>query len=127
MRLASTMQWRYGVVILTLAAVAMQVVGALVVFTVAVSAGPDTGVDNLHKVEGPGPLGGPGGPGPSKGRRRKVKEKGEKRGKRREKPVAKRHQMVTGSLALLNCFFYCFLYSYFNGSRAAAPVGDEVL
>ena len=35
--------------------------------------------------------------------------------------------MVTGSLALLNCFFYCFLYSYFNGSRAAAPVGDEVL
>ena len=43
------------------------------------------------------------------------------------KPVAKRHQMVTGSLALLNCFFYCFLYSYFNGSRAAAPVGDEVL
>ena len=44
-----------------------------------------------------------------------------------KEPVAKRHQMVTGSLALLNCFFYCFLYSYFNGSRAAAPVGDEVL
>ena len=44
-----------------------------------------------------------------------------------EEPVAKRHQMVTGSLALLNCFFYCFLYSYFNGSRAAAPVGDKVL
>ena len=47
--------------------------------------------------------------------------------KTKMKPVAKRHQMVTGSLALLNCFFYCFLYSYFNGSRAAAPVGDEVL
>ena len=24
-------------------------------------------------------------------------------------------------------FFYCFFFSYFNGSRAAAPVGDEVL
>ena len=46
---------------------------------------------------------------------------------RRKEPVAKRHQMVTGSLALLNCFFYCFLYSYFKGSRAAAPVVDEVL
>ena len=43
--------------------------------------------------------------------------------KLRLKPVATRHQMVTGSLALLNCF----LYSYFNGSRAAAPGGDEVL
>ena len=50
-----------------------------------------------------------------------------KQAKLRLKPVATRHQMVTGSLALLNCFFYCFLYSYFNGSRAAAPGGDEVL
>ena len=24
-------------------------------------------------------------------------------------------------------FFYCFFFSYFNGNRAAAPVGDEVL
>ena len=51
----------------------------------------------------------------------------EKRRERKKEPVAKRHQMVTGSLALLNCFFYCFLYSYFNGSRAAAPVGGKVL
>ena len=41
--------------------------------------------------------------------------------------VAKRHQMVSGSLALLYCFSYSFLFSYFNRSRAAAPVGDEVL
>ena len=33
--------------------------------------------------------------------------------------------MVTGSLALLNHFFYCFLHSYFKGSRAAAPVGGQ--
>lgn len=85
MRLASTMQWRYGVVILTLAAVAMQVVGELVVFTVAASAGPDTGVDNLHKVEGPGLLGSPGGPGPPKARKRKMKEKGEKKEKKKKK------------------------------------------
>ena len=41
--------------------------------------------------------------------------------------VAKRHQVVSGSLALLYCFSYSFLFSYFNGSGAAAPVGDEVL
>ena len=35
------------------------------------------------------------------------------RNRRKREPVAKRHQMVTGSLALLNCFFYCFLYSYY--------------
>ena len=46
--------------------------------------GPDTGVDNLHKVEGPGLLGGPGGPGPLKGRR-KIKEKEKKDRKKREK------------------------------------------
>ena len=40
-------------------------------------AGPDTGVDTIQKVEGPGPLGGPGGLEPSKGRRRKMKEKRE--------------------------------------------------
>ncbi len=33
--------------------------------------------------------------------------------------------MVTGSLTLLNCFFFCFLYSYFKGSRSAAPVGGQ--
>ena len=32
-----------------------------------IDSGPDTGVDNLHKVEGPGPLGGPGGPGAPNG------------------------------------------------------------
>ena len=47
--------------------------------------------------------------------------------KEREKPVAKRHQMVSGSLALPYCFFFVSFFSYFNGSRAAAPVGDEVL
>ena len=34
------------------------------------------------------------------------------------KPVAQRHQMVSGSLALLDLPL---------GSRAAAPIGDEVL
>ena len=33
--------------------------------------------------------------------------------------------MVSGSLALLYCFSYSFLFSYFNGSRAAAPVGGD--
>ena len=37
-------------------------------------------------------------------------------------PVAKRHHMVSGSLALLLC---CFEVA--EGSRAAAPRGDEVL
>ena len=47
--------------------------------------GPDTGVDTLHKVEGPGPLGGPGGPRSLKGRRRKMKEKEEKTEKNKKK------------------------------------------
>ena len=42
-----------------------------------------------------------------------------------KKTVTKRHQMLSGSLALLYCFSYFF--SLFNGSRAAAPVGDKVL
>ena len=37
-------------------------------------------------------------------------------------PVAQRHQMVSGSLALL---FICLELPL--GSRAAAPTGDEVL
>ena len=37
--------------------------------------------------------------------------------KTESKPVAKRHQMVSASLALLYCFFLLF-FSYFNGSRA---------
>ena len=45
----------------------------------------------------------------------------------RREPVAKKHQMVGGSLALPYCFFLFFLFSYFNGSKALAPVGDEVL
>ena len=43
------------------------------------------------------------------------------------KPVAKRHQMVSGFLALLYGFFLLLFFSYFDGSRAAAPVGEEVL
>ena len=38
------------------------------------------------------------------------------------KPVAQRHHMVSGSLALLIC---CFQVA--EGSRAAAPRGDKVL
>ena len=56
-------------------------------------AGPDTGVDTLHKVEGPGPLGGPGVSGPTKGRRRKMREQGkkkEKKGKKRGKEERKK-------------------------------------
>ena len=34
--------------------------------------------------------------------------------------------MVSGSLALLYCFFLLFFFSYSNRSRAAAPVGDKV-
>ena len=40
----------------------------------------------------------------------------------KEKPVAQRHQMVSGSLALLFIGLELPL-----GSRAAAPIGDEVL
>ena len=42
--------------------------------------GPDTGVDTLHKVEGPGALGGPGGPRPSRDNEKK-KRTGEKEDK----------------------------------------------
>ena len=53
--------------------------------------GPDTGVDTLHKVETPEPLGareGPGAPrveGENEGERRKGRKKGEKKGKKGEK------------------------------------------
>ena len=66
-----------------------------IIYVSLYQSGPDTGVDNLHKVEGPGPLGGPGGPGPPKGRRRRVKEKGEKgekKGKKGEKEKRKREK-----------------------------------
>ena len=51
-------------------------------------AGPDTGVDTLHKVEGP--LGGPGVPGPTKGRRRKMNEKEKYSGKKRKESKKKK-------------------------------------
>ena len=65
------------------------------------------------------------------GRLKELTEPPRKLGKpsttKKNKPVAKRHQMVSGSLALPYCFFFVSFFSYFNGSRAAAPVGDEVL
>ena len=53
-------------------------------------AGPDTGVDTLHKVEGP--LGGPGVPGPTKGRRRKINEQGKKKEKKGKKGKKRREK-----------------------------------
>ena len=58
-------------------------------------------------------------PGPARG---KEERKGGKEGKERKEKVAQRHQMVSGSLALLY-----FLLSFHGGGRAAAPIGDEVL
>ena len=47
-------------------------------------AGPDTGVDTFHKVEGPGRLGGPEGPRSPRDNRRK-REKRERKGEKEEK------------------------------------------
>ena len=52
---------------------------------------------------------------------------GREREERKKEPVAPGHQMVSSSLALLYLFFLIVFFSYLNGSRAAAPVGDEVL
>ena len=65
--------------------------------------------------------------GGKKGPRKKLRgplglKKRKEREREREKPVAQRHQMVSGSLALLFIGLELPL-----GSRAAAPIGDKVL
>ena len=59
--------------------------------------------------------------GEGKGGEGKGGEEEEEKEEEKE-PVAQRHQMVSGSLALL---FICLELPL--GSRAAAPIGDEVL